>query len=437
MSIPRRSAWVVLIAVLVASWPTFRAVADDWPQWRGPNRDGVWHETGIIKKFEKPQLDIKWRVAVGSGYAGPTVAGGSVFVTDRLVEPKQVERIHCFDESTGSLRWTHAYDCSYSGVQYDAGPRTSVHIDDGRAYSLGTMGNFLALDADTGKVIWQKDLNAEYQIRMPIWGISAAPVIEGELIIVQIGGEGDACLVAFDKVTGKEAWHAISDKPSYAAPIVIDQAGKRVLVCYTGENIVGLDPQTGRKYWSYPFPPSRMAIGIADPVLHGDKLFLTSFFEGSLLLKLGKKKTTIKKVWHRAGESEKKTDAIHSIISTPYLKGDYIYGIDSYGELRCLELKTGDRVWESLDVMPRARWATAHLTPHGDEVWLFNERGELIISELSPEGYKEISRAQLIKPTKVQLRRRGGVCWSHPAFANGHIFARNDEELVCASLKAK
>lgn len=437
MSIQRRRAWLFLIAISMASGPAFRAFADDWPQWRGPHRDGVWRETGIIKKFEKPQIDIKWRVAIGSGYAGPTVAGGGVFVTDRVVEPKQIERIHCFDESTGSLRWTHAYDCNYSGVQYDAGPRASVHVENGRAYSLGSMGHLFSLDAVTGKVIWQKDLNAEYAINMPIWGISAAPVIEGGLIIAQIGGDGDACLVAFDKTTGAEAWRALSDTPSYAAPIVIDQAGKRVLVCYTGENVVGLDPQTGRGYWSYPFPATRMAIGIATPVLHRDMLFMTNFFDGSLLLKLGKKKTTVKKVWMRAGESEKKTDGLHSIMSTPYLKGKYAYGIDSYGELRCLDLRNGDRVWENLDVVPRARWATAHLTPHEDEVWIFNERGELIISDLSPKGYREISRAKLIKPTKVQLRKRGGVCWSHPAYANGHVFARNDEELVCASLKAK
>src|SRR5262245_40108893 len=113
--------------------------ADDWPQWRGPNRDGVWRETGIIDKFASPQLPLKWRVEIGSGYSGPTVAGGRVYVTDRQVEPKQVERVHCFEAATGEPRWSHTYDCVYDGVGYPAGPRVAVTIDEGRAYSLGAM----------------------------------------------------------------------------------------------------------------------------------------------------------------------------------------------------------------------------------------------------------------------------------------------------------
>jgi outer membrane protein assembly factor BamB len=144
----------------------------------------------------------------------------------------------------------------------------------------------------------------------------------------------------------------------------------------------------------------------------------------------------VEKVWERRGQNERSTDALHSIISTPIILGEHIYGVDSYGELRCLDAKTGERVWESDKAVPRARWATIHFVKNGDRVWMFNERGELIISRLSPQGYEEISRAHLIKPTMGQLPERGGVCWSHPAFAGGHVFARNDEELVCASLKA-
>jgi hypothetical protein len=116
--------------------------------------------------------------------------------------------------------------------------------------------------------------------------------------------------------------------------------------------------------------------------------------------------------------------------------GDHVYGVDSYGELRCLEAQTGERVWESREAVPRARWATIHFIKNGDRVWMFNERGQLLISRLSPKGFEEISRAQLIQPTTGQLPERGGVCWSHPAFAYGSVFARNDGELVCASLKA-
>jgi len=424
-------------AVLVAVLLIVGAVAqgDDWPQWRGLNRDGVWHETGIVEKFEQPQLEHIWRAELGSGYCGPTVAQGRVYVMDRLVSPKQIERVRCFDAGTGKSLWTHSYDCTYQGVQYDAGPRASVTIHDGRAYALGTMGHLHCLDAVSGKVLFHRDLNSEYGIRMPVWGISAAPLIEGDLLILQIGGEDGACVVALDRGSGREIWRALDDEASYSAPIVIEQAGKRVLVVYTGDNVVGLDPTTGKVYWKQPFPPTRMVIGIATPVLHRDLLFVSNFFDGSVLLKLSQNEPTVTKVWQRAGESEEQTDALHSIISTPYLEGDYIYGVDSYGELRCLNLDTGDRVWESLEAVPRARWATIHFVRNHDNVWMFNERGELIIAGLSPEGFKEKSRAFLIEPTRDQLpSRRGGVAWSHPAFADRHVFARNDKELICASL---
>ena len=437
----RRYQPIILLAATALAWlassrssPT---LADDWPQWRGPRRDGVWREKGIIESFDKPQLKPLWRTKIGSGYCGPTVAGGRVYVTDRLVEPKQVERVHCLDAKTGKNIWTHTYDCPYRGVQYDAGPRASVSIDDGRAYSLGTMGNLFCLDAADGKILWQKDLNTEYKIRMPIWGIAASPLVEKNLLIVQIGGEDGACLVAFDKKTGKERWRALNDGASYCAPIVVKQAKKRVLVCYTAQNVVGLNPMTGKVYWTQPFPPTKMVIGISTPVYHKGMIFLTNFFDGSMLLKLADDKPAVEKLWHRAGPSERQTDALHSIISTPYLRGKYIYGVDSYGELRCLDLLTGDRIWQSDQAVPRARWATIHFVRNGKHVWMFNEKGELIISKFSPKGFEEISRAKLIDPTRDQLpSRRGGVCWSHPAFAGKHVFARNDNEILCVDLAA-
>lgn len=421
--------FVILIVLFAES--SLRA--EDWPQWRGPARDGTWSETGIVEKFDKPQLDLLWRAEISSGYSGPSVADGRVYVTDRVVAPEQIERVHCFNAQTGVNLWTHSYECAYRDVGYEAGPRASVLIADHRAYSLGSMGHLFCFDAASGKVIWQKDCNSEYRIRMPIWGISASPLIEGDLLIVQIGGAG-ACLVAFDKASGVEKWRALDDQASYSAPIVMEQAGKRVLVCYTGENVVGLNPQTGDVYWKHPFPARNTIIGISTPVHDKGLLFLTNFFDGSLMLKLDTGAPAVEKLWQRAGVDEKNTDALHSIISTPILKGGYIYGVDSYGELRCLDAQTGDRIWESLDAVPKARWATIHFVQHAGKVWMFNERGELIISELSPKGYKEISRAKLIEPTLDQLRQRGGVCWSHPAFANKCAFARNDKEIVCADL---
>ena len=411
-------------------------LADDWPQWRGPNRDGIWREKGIVERFDAEQLPVRWRTEISNGYSAPTVADGRVYVTDRLATPTQLERVHCFDAATGTKIWSHDYECKYEQVDHRNGPRAAVTVNDNRAYSLGTMGHLFCFDAADGSVLWAKDLRKEYKIRMPAWGIAASPLVEDSLVIVLIGGQ-NACLVAFNKVTGKEVWRALSDRTGYSAPIVIEQAGKRLLVCWTGERVVGLDPLTGTLYWEHPFPPYRMIHNIATPVLQNGFIFVSGFFDGSLLLKLDPDKPAVQKVWHRRGPSEKNTDSLHCCISTPILQGDYVYGVDSYGELRCLDLYTGDRIWESLLAVPQARWANIHMVRHEDHIWMFNERGELIISELSPKGFHEISRAKLIKPTQGQLSQRDGVCWTHPAFAYKHVYIRNDEELICADLSAK
>ena len=423
----------ILPAVFCTLIGFLQARADDWPQWRGPERDGVWRESGLIDKFAGPEVPIVWRAPIASGYSGPTVYEGRVYVTDRLVEPKQQERVHCFDAATGKPVWSYVYDCAYERVGYEAGPRASVGCDEGFAYALGTMGHLHCFEAATGKIVWQHDLDKEYKIQMPIWGISASPLVEGDLLIVQVGGE-NACLAAFDKRTGAKRWKALDDRASYAAPIIVEQAGKRVLVCMTGDNVVGLNPQTGAVYWTQPFPPQNMPIGISTPVVSGNRVFVTSFYDGSLMIGLDGAKTEATTLWRRKGFSEKKTDALHSIIATPLFLGDYVYGVDSYGELRCLDAKDGERLWENTTAVPTARWSNIHMTVNGDRVWMFNERGDLIIAKLSPKGYEEISRAKLLEPTMDQLRQRGGVCWSHPAYAGRHVFARNDKELVCGNL---
>jgi outer membrane protein assembly factor BamB len=395
----------------------------------------VWRETGIVEKFASSQLAPKWRVEVGAGYCGPTVANGRVYVTDRITASGSTERVLCFDEQTGVRVWTHQYDCPYGRIGYPAGPRASVTIDGGKAYALGATGRLHVLDAASGKVLWQKDLEQEYRIQMPIWGIAASPLIHKDLVILHIGGEG-ACVVALNKETGAEAWRALDDRAQYSAPIVVQQAGQPVVICWTGDSAAGLAAATGKVLWRYPWKPRNMPIGVATPVVEKDRVFFTSFYDGSLMLRLLSDKPEVEKVWQIVGLDEQNTEALHSIIATPVFENGHIYGTDSYGELRCLDAASGERLWEDLTAVPKARWSTIHFVKNGERYFMFNERGELLIGKLSPRGFQEISRAKLLEPTLDQLRQRGGVCWSHPAFANKHIFARNDKELVCAGLAA-
>jgi outer membrane protein assembly factor BamB len=410
------------------------ASAEDWPQWRGVDRDGVWHAEGLVEQLPNGQLPLEWSVEIGAGYSGPTVADGRVFITDRQTDGgKQSERVLCLDSASGKQLWEHVYEAPYS-ISYTAGPRASVTVDGDVAFSVGAMGHFFCLNAATGEVIWKRDLNAEYKINMPIWGITASPLVYKDFVIQQVSGENGACMVAFDKSTGAEAWKALDEKAGYSSPIVIKQAGQDVLVCWTGESLSGLDPQNGKLLWSHSMPPSRMPIGIATPSIDGDLVYVSSFYDGSLMVKASQDQPTSELLWRSVGRDEQNTESLHSMIGTPIVRDGYVYGFDSYGEMRCLDATSGKRIWEDLTAVPVARWSTVHMVSEGERVWMFNERGELLITTISPEKLTILSRASLIEPTLTQLRQRGGVCWAHPAFAEKSVFARNDVRIVKASL---
>jgi outer membrane protein assembly factor BamB len=347
----------------------------------------------------------------------------------------------CINEADGKVLWQHEYDCPYN-VSYPAGPRATPVIDNGKVYTLGTEGHLFCFDAATGKQLWSRQFKEDFGLETPVWGFAAHPLIDGNKLICLVGGKGSV-VVAFDKATGKELWRALSAKePGYCPPMIYNVAGKRQLIIWHPEAVNSLSPETGQVYWSVPFI-SRNGLSIPTPRLHDDRLFITSFYNGSLMLRLGevnepaKVRTTngaVTELWRRSGKNERNTDALQSIMSTPFFEGDYIYGICSYGQLRCLNAQNGDRIWESFAATggKEERWANAFLIKQDDRYFLPNEKGDLIIARLLPDGYHEISRAHLLEPTNTAAGR--DVVWSHPAFANRCVYARNDKELVCASL---
>ncbi len=432
--------------------PLSKVICEDWPQFRGPNRDGVWETQGVLQSLPDGQLPYEWSVAVGPGYNGPTVAGGRVYVMDRQVEGMQTERVLCFDSQTGEALWSHEYEARYAKIGYTAGPRASVTIEDERAYAVGAMGHFHCLDAVSGDVLWKRDLNAEYEIEMPMWGIAASPLIYRDLLIQQVAGNDGATIVAFEKTSGKEVWRSLDERAGYSSPILIQQAGQDVLVCWTGESLSGLNPVDGSVHWSHEMKPVNMPIGIGTPSIDGDLIFVSSFYDGSLMVRAPEDTLSSSLVWRARGRDEQKTGSrtvkyadrevrsddavygVHAMIGTPIVEDGYIYAVDSYGEFRCLDALTGKRIWEDLSAVPGFRWATVHMVRQADRVWMFNDAGVLMIAKPSPNGLNVLSKAQLIAPTKVQLNRRNGVCWSHPAFAEKSVFARNDNQLVRVSL---
>jgi outer membrane protein assembly factor BamB len=466
---PSLSCFAFILGVTALPFAATNGRADDWPQWLGPQRDGVWRETGIVEKFPKGGPKVRWRTPLGGGYAGPAVARGRVYVHDRQLAPGEkdsenpfdrsnsqgVERVLCLEEATGKVVWEHSYPCKYQ-ISYPCGPRANPLVAGEKVYTLGAMGDLYCLDAQTGKPVWSKNFPKDYGARVPGWGFAAHPLLDGDKLICLVGGKGSV-VVAFDKDIGGEKWKALSVEDSeigYAPPMIYQAGGTRQLIVWHPEAVNGLDPETGKVYWSQKCT-ARSNLAVPTPRLNGDKLLVTSFYNGSMLLKLASDKPAASVVWQGKGRGEApdQTDTLHSIMPTPVIKDGHIYGVCSYGELRCLRLEDGKRVWQNLSAtsdgknVPKerneqVRWANAFLVPQGDRFFLFNGLGDLIIAKLTPAGYEEIDRTHLLDPTgKLSGGGRFGparmVVWSHPAFANKSVYVRNDKEIVCASLAAE
>lgn len=430
-----KRAGQILILAMCIFIPAF---SEDWPEWRGKGRIGIWNESGILDEFSEKGLTVLWRTPIHAGFAGPAVAAGRVFVTDfeATAGLKGTERALCLDEKSGKILWTRAWEVNYGKISYPVGPRATPTVDVDRVYIVGATGTLICLSTRTGDVIWQKDYAKDYGMQMPTWGITSAPLVDRDRLIAIVGGQPDAKVMAFDKMTGKEIWRALpsDSEQGYCQPVIFEVGGIRQLIIWHPSAVVSLDPLTGKVYWQQPFRIN-MGMTLATPVLSGTHLLVSSFYNGSMLLDITGEAARV--LWKGKSDSEINTDGLHAVINTPVIDGDYIYGICSYGQFRCLDLKTGERVWETMEVTKeKARWASGLIVRQGDRYFINNDRGELIIAKLSPKGYQEISRTQLIKPTTNSGNRRelGAVNWSHPAYADRCVFARNDEEIVSVSL---
>ncbi len=416
--------------------------ADDWPQWMGEKRDGVWRESGILEKFPASGPAIKWRVPISGGYAGPAVAGRRVYVMDYVrsdgdakpnpnvrSEVKGTERILCLNAADGKEIWKHQYDCPYK-LSYAGGPRCTPTVDGGKVYTLGAEGNLLCLDAVKGKLLWWHDLKTEYKAETPHWGFTGHPLVDGDKLICLVGGPGSVA-VAFDKNSGKEIWKGITAKdPGYSPPTIIEAGGQKQLLIWHPEALCSLDPESGKEFWSVPLKPM-YGMSIMAPRKFGDHLYAGGIGEVSVLLKLAKDKPAAEVVWRGDNMS-----SVYSVCSTPLVDDDgTMYGVCQRGQLRGVEFATGKRLWETLKPTTGERplsSGTAFLVKNGEHYFLFSETGDLVIARLTPKAYEEISRTKLLEPTSDAFNRP--VVWSHPAFADQCIFARNDKEIVCASL---
>ncbi len=436
-------------ALLLVIASAVAGTAEDWTQWAGNGRQCQWTETGILDKFPAEGLKPTWTVPIGSGYSGPVVSNGRVFVMDYRPKPgtktlEAIERVLCLDETSGKILWTHEWETHYRRQlqSYATGPRSTPLVDAGRVYTLGATGRMHCLEAETGRVVWEYDALEAFDAEVPTFGMSAAPLAWKDTVIFVCGGR-DGLLHAFDKATGQEKWKALPAdyEMPYSSPELLTIDGMTQLVQWDQRQLSGLDPDTGKVLWQAPFR-ARSNMALARPVQSGNRLLVSGFYDGSMLVQVTADGAQV--LWKNGGEGERpeQTKSLHAVITTPIVEGNHFYGTCSYGELRGLSLEDGSRIWQREDLTRQGRWGSMFWVKNGERYFVNNDLGELLILQFTPQGPVLLDRTQLIQPDThcgYGPRRFADalVNWVQPAYANRHVIIRNDSEIRRVSLEAR
>jgi outer membrane protein assembly factor BamB len=389
-------------------------MAADWPQFLGPNRDGASAETGLLQTWSKDGPPVLWRKSVGEGFSGPVVAGERLILFHRVGDQEVVE---CLDAATGKAVWKHAYATGYEDqLGKGNGPRSTPVIAGRNVITLGAEGRLQCLDLERGTRIWTRNVNEDYGVRQGYFGVGASPLVEGKLVLVNVGGRA-AGIVAFELDSGKEVWKATNDAASYASPIAATVDGKRLAVFFTREGVDVLDPANGdvtfRKRWR---SRNDASVNAASPLLIGDRVFISASYEtGALLLKLRKDGADV--VWQN-------DDVMSNHYNTCVYHKGHLYGFDGRQEarpnFRCVELAGPKVSWN------RPEFGCGTMILAEDNLFVLTEAGELVLVEATPEAYREKARARVFD---------NAPCRAQIALANGRLYGRDQKELACWNLK--
>lgn len=377
------------------------ALAADWPQFRGPNRDGVSRETGLLKSWPAGGPKVLWKAPVGEGFSHVVVAGGRLFT---LYGQGGSEHAVAMDAASGKQIWKTAIDSKYKSDMGN-GPRSTPTVDAGMVYALSANGKLVALNAANGRKVWEKDLEDEFDARLPGWGASTSPLVEGNLLLVDVGGSGGKSLMAFDKKTGKTVWSSQNDKAGYSAPIAVTVGGVRQVVFFTATSVVSVAPATGKLFWRIPWRTDWDVNAAAPIFVAPDKLFISSGYGvGAALYKL-KGGSPPEEIWKSRGMKNQ--------FSSSVLWKGTIYGFDD-ATFKAIDAATGKDLWRQRGLGHGSLiLADGHLV-------VLSERGKLVLVEANPAAYKEKGSVEILS----------GKCWTAPTLANGKLYVRNEEQLV-------
>jgi len=371
--------------------------AADWSNWRGPNYNGISDEAGWVTSKVNSGTKPMWKVSVGTGFSSIAVSNGRAYTMGNI---NNEDTVYCMDAETGSVIWKHSYRAPLDSGNYEGGPSATPTIVDGKVYTFSKKGKVFCLDAATGDVIWQKDLD----VKIPQWGLAGSALVINDLVIFNAGTSG----MALNKDNGRVVWQNGKRAAGYATGVPFSSHGKKCVAMFGAKEAAGLIAATGKEIWSFKWKTS-YDVNAADPIISGDKVFVSSGYNtGCGVFKIDNGKA--KQVWRNKN--------MRNHFNSCVLQGGYVYGFDEK-TLKCLDFNTGQEKWATKEL------GKGSLMTADNKLIILSEKGKLVIAEVSPSSFKEISSAQILT----------GKCWTTPVLANGRIYARNAVgDLVCVDV---
>ena len=406
----RRFAGLVLLCLVT----TVHASGGDWPQFLGPSRDLVTSGENLAQKWPDAGPAVVWKRPVGQGFSGPVVADGKLILFHRVGDDEVVE---CLAADTGEGLWIARYPTAYrDDFGFDEGPRSTPTIDRGHVYTFGAEGKLQCRDFKSGRYVWSVDTRTTFKQDKGFFGIACSPLVEGDAVVLNVGGRDGAGVVAFNRANGNVLWKATKDEAGYASPVAATLGGHRYILSFNRAGLVALDPKDGAVRFTFPWRSrSHASVNAATPLVVGDSVFLSaSYGTGAVLLKIAADAKP------RAAWSGDESLSNHYATSVHH--GGFLYGFDGSQEerprLRCVELETGKVRWSE------EAFGAGTLLAAGDRLLILKESGELVMASASPEKFAPLGRAKILD----------AECRAYPALANGLFYARDKGTLVCVDL---
>jgi outer membrane protein assembly factor BamB len=379
------------------------AEAADWPNWRGPNYDGISSETGWSSAWPEGGPKLPWKASIGAGYCSISVSKGRAYTMGNIGNR---DILYCFDAKTGNEIWKQSYACRLFDKNHRGGPAATPTVDGDAVYTFSKGGDVIRFNAATGDVVWHKNLAKELRVKTPTWYFAGSPFVTGDIVIYNAGSAG----IALNKADGSLAWKSGTSAPGYATAVPYTSNGQKCVALFVAREIVGLAANTGKIIWREEWKTDHAA-NIADPIVTGDTVFISSGYnEGCAMLKIDG--SGVARLWRNKN--------MRNHFNSSVLWKGHIYGFDDKA-LTCLDSRTGDIKWSSRN------FGKGSLMLADGRLIILSDKGKLAIAAASPDGFTELASAQVLT----------GQCWTVPVLANGRIYARSSAgQLVCVDVAA-